>query len=62
MSADARSYLVQQLARFRLAAKGIKAQLEQIDLSIKEVQADIILVIAAVDDIESEQAKKDAAA
>jgi hypothetical protein len=61
MSADARSYLVQQLARFRLAAKGIRLQLEQIDLSIKEVQADLVLVIAAVDEIEADQAKKDAA-
>jgi hypothetical protein len=62
MTADARSYLVQQLGRFRLAAKGIKVQLEQIDMSIKEVQADLILVIAAVDEIEEDQAKKDAAA
>lgn len=59
MTADARSYLVQQLARFRLAAKGIRAQLEQIDLSIKEVQADLVMVIAAVDQIEEdEQVKK----
>jgi GTPase Era involved in 16S rRNA processing len=54
MSADARSYLVQQLARFRSAAK-------QIDKNIKELQADLILVIAAIDDLEAEQAKRDAA-
>ena len=54
MSADARSYLVQQLARFRSAAK-------QIDKNIKELQADLILVIAALDEIEAEQAKRDAA-
>ena len=54
MSATARSYLVQQLARFRSAAK-------QIDKNIKELQADLILVIAALDDLEDES-KKDAAA
>lgn len=61
MSADARSYLVQQLARFRLAAKGIRLHLEQIETSLNEVKADIILVIAALDEIEADQAKKDAA-
>ena len=50
----ARSYLAQQLGRFRLAAK-------EIDKNIKELQADVILLIAAVDEIEAEQAKRDAA-
>ncbi len=51
MSANARAYLVQQLARFRLAAK-------EIDRTIKELQADLILVIAAIDDLEAESAQK----
>lgn len=55
MSADARSYLVQQLARFRSAAS-------KIDRDIKELQADIIMVLAAIDDLEAQAvAAKDAA-
>ena len=54
MSADSRSYLVQQLGRLRLAAK-------ELEKNIREIQADVILVVAAVDEIEAEQAKRDAA-
>ncbi len=67
MSADARSYLAQQLNRFRLAAKDMRAQLEQIDLKVKEVQTDLMCLMAAVDQLEEDMAMraskpKDAAA
>lgn len=61
MSADARSYLVQQLGRIRLASNGLLERMSQVERGIKEVQADLVLVIAAVDDIEAEQAKRNVA-
>lgn len=54
MTADARSYLMQQLGRLRLAAK-------ELEKNIRELQADVILVVAAVDEIEAEQHKRDVA-
>jgi hypothetical protein len=61
VSADARSYLVQQLSRFRLAAKEMRTQLDDIDRKLKEVQADLILVIAALDGIEEEESRRNVA-
>lgn len=60
MTADARSFLVQKLERFQAAAKSMREQLASIEKNIKEVQEDLILVIAALDDLE-EEAKRDAA-
>lgn len=60
MTATARTYLVQQLGRLQLAVKDITGQFERIEAKLKEVQCDLILVIAAIDDLE-DQSKKDAA-
>jgi hypothetical protein len=61
MTADARSYLVQQTERLRLAVREIRSEFQHLELRMKEVQTDLICVVAAVDDIADEM-KKDAAA
>ncbi len=60
MTADARSYLVQQTERLRLAVKAIISELDQVERRSREVKADLIRVVAALDDLE-EETKKGAA-
>lgn len=61
----ARSYLAQQLRKFRLAAKELRTQLEEIERKTKEVLADLVYIESALDDLEQEvqeqQSKKDVA-
>ena len=61
MSATARDYLVQQLSRLRVASNALVTKIDHLDQGIKEVKCDLILTIAALDDLEDES-KKDAAA
>lgn len=53
----ARSYLTQQLERFQLAVRDIRAEIDVIDAKFREVQKDLILVVAALDDLEDESRK-----
>lgn len=61
-----RSYLAQQLRKFRLAAKELRSQLEEIERKTKEVLTDLICIEAALDALEQEvqeqMPKKDSAA
>ena len=61
MTADARSYLVQQTERLRLAVREIVSEFDQIERRIREVKKDLVCVVAALDQIE-EDALRDAAA
>lgn len=54
---NARSYLTQQLGRFQLAVSEIRREIDSIDKKFREVQQDLILVIAALDDLEAEARK-----
>jgi hypothetical protein len=54
MSADARSYLVQQTQRLRLAVKEIQTEFHTIELRMREVQTDLICVVSALDEIEED--------
>jgi hypothetical protein len=54
MTASARSYLVQQTQRLRLAAKTIISELDQIELRSREVKNDLCCLISALDENEEE--------
>lgn len=47
-------FLIQKTERLRLAVKEIRGEFAHIEGKIKEVQHDLVLVISALDDLESE--------
>ena len=51
---SAQLYLIQRAERLRLAVKAIRGEFEHVELSMKEVQNDLILVLSALQELQDE--------
>jgi hypothetical protein len=50
-------YLAQRAGRLRLAVEEIRTKLDEIEKSLRAVKTDLILVLAALDDVEAERSQ-----